>query len=107
MVTGNQKKYAVKINFFYFSYVNETGNQFGVQRKAKPAENTHWSGRNVVSLISYSATPRVFRRICLGAEHKIDFHDSSYARLEWRQSRSRKGMEREGAEPRKAGDAEA
>ena len=30
---------------------------------------------------------------------------ASYARLEWRRSRSRKGMEREGAEPRKAGKA--
>ena len=75
-----------------------------MQRKVNAAENSHWSGTSAASLISYSATPRVFRRICLGAEHKIDFHDSSYARLEWRQSRSRKGMEREGAEPRKAGD---
>ncbi|MBQ2355192.1 MAG: hypothetical protein II397_05145, partial [Treponema sp.] len=58
---------------FYFSYAKKTGNQFCVQRKAKTAENPHWSGTSVASLISYSATPRVFRRICLGAEHKIDF----------------------------------
>ena len=57
-----------EINFHNIFLCKATGNQFSVQRKAKPAENTHWSGTNEVSFISYSATPRVFRRICLGAE---------------------------------------
>jgi len=93
MVASKQKRCSGNL-FFYFSYAKKTGNQFWVQRKVNAAENSHWSGTSAASLISYSATPRVFRRICLGAEHKIDFHDSFYARLEWRRSRSRKGMER-------------
>ena len=75
MMAGNQKKRTVKIGFFYFPYVNETGKQFWVQRKANLAENSHWSGTSAASLISYSATQRVFRRICLGAEHKIAFRE--------------------------------
>ena len=57
------------------------GNQFGVQRKANPYENPHWSGTNEVSLISYSATPRAFRRICLGAEHQTDFRICNFMTL--------------------------
>jgi len=38
--------------------------------EGKDGWNPHWSGTSAASLISYSATPRVFRRICLGAEPK-------------------------------------
>ena len=57
------------------------GNQFWGSRKAKPAENPHWSGTSEASLISYSATPRVFRRICLGAGPKTDSHVAPLTKL--------------------------
>jgi len=67
--TGMEAENAAKNPRIQMQY----GNQFCVQRKANTAENSHWSGTSAASLITNSATPRVFRRICLGAEHKTDF----------------------------------
>ena len=52
---------------------NSWKSDLGVTRR-KICLKIHLRG---ASLISYSATPRVFRRICLGAEH---IHRSKYVR---------------------------
>ena len=82
MVTCNQKN-TMKTSFFYFSYAKDwksilcaAEGKYGWKLALERNVPGSVASSRAASLISYSATPRVSSRICLGAEHKIDFRVS-------------------------------